>query len=452
MTPQERARAEMQSIGDWFRGITAKDAGQGASRTFWAGGLGAPADMGTTLANLGIAGGGYLAHKAGLINQPPNLLGPSPYGSEAIAGGMKLRGLLDDNRGSPGDTVGEFGLNALVPVAQRYAPQIAAAANRGAANLAAPQTLGSQRGVANFDPRFDPRVKEAGRLERLTPQVTQRQTQTAPQMSLADFEGHPFITSMSDRTAAGGWLTGVNDVKLNRPVNLQGGQDFMFENPGAVWASAPGPVKQIMGLAGDIRRVTGKDPLFLPWRMAPSGGDFASMTGETMLSYAGSALGKREAARLDKAIKQYIPGWRGVASDESVAQFRSAPDTVRKGIKNMMDVEFRERGGLSIGEARLSVADPKQYNAPDGGVMNIGRIFSGGQVDKSNHFAYPRTVPGEGIGRVANPHGIYELLPSVASARGVPNPAVPRATDLRALQMKPYAGLLDAELLKSLGY
>ena len=82
--------------------------GQGASRGFWAGGLGAPADMGNTLLNLLIAGGGYAGHKTGFLNQPPALLGPPVGGSEWIAERMRSVGLLSDTPGSTADTAGNF--------------------------------------------------------------------------------------------------------------------------------------------------------------------------------------------------------------------------------------------------------------------------------------------------------------------------------------------------------
>ncbi len=72
-------------------------------------------------------------------------------------------------------------------------------------------------------------------------------------------------------------------------------------------------------------------------------------------------------------------------------------------------------------------------------------------VMNSGHAAYPRGVPGEGLGRVDTPHNIFDLLPGVAASRGMPAGA-PRTTDLRALQMKPYAGTLSEQLLRSLGY
>jgi hypothetical protein len=82
--------------------------GQGMSRGFWAGGLGAPADMGNALLNLLIAGGGYAGHKTGLLTQPPDLLGPPVGGSEWIAERMRRVGLLADTPGSTADTAGNF--------------------------------------------------------------------------------------------------------------------------------------------------------------------------------------------------------------------------------------------------------------------------------------------------------------------------------------------------------
>jgi hypothetical protein len=307
--------------------------------------------------------------------------------------------------------------------------------------------------MGEFDLRFDPRKLEQAKLQQMTTNVVPTQQAQAPSVSLADFEGRPFITSMSDRTAAGGNLVGINDVTFNRPVELRGGQGFMFDNPGQVWASAQAPVNAIMKGAGEIKAATGQNPLFLPWRMAPTGGDFAAMTGETMLSYADSAMNKTQKRMLDKAIKQYIPEWSGVSSPESVAQFRSAPDTVRKALKNMMDVDFRNQGGLNIGQARLAVADPAQLMAPDAGVMNVGEIYAGQpMVMQSGHPSYPRGVPGQGLGTLAENRNIFELMPEVARARGIIDPTNPGQTDIRALQMKPYAGVISNELLKRLGY
>ena len=309
------------------------------------------------------------------------------------------------------------------------------------------------RGMGEFDLRYDPRVKEREKLLNVQPQVESRGTVNAPEISITELEGKPFITSMSDRTAAGGYLTGVNDVTFNRPVNLQGGQDFMFENPGMVWASGKSPVNQIRKLAAMVKSTTGENPLYIPWRMAPTGGDFASMTGETMLNYADAALSKRVKRDIDKEIKALIPDWSGIGSDRSIEQFQSAKDKIRKQIKQKLDVNFREQGGLGLGEARIAVSDPRQLTAPDTGIQNVGEIFANEPaIVQSGHPAYPTGVPGRGLGRIKEDVRVYELLDPVVQARGIANPRAPSQQDIRALQMKPYYGRITAETLKRLGY
>jgi hypothetical protein len=307
--------------------------------------------------------------------------------------------------------------------------------------------------VADYDPRFDPRVKEREKLLKLEPQVESRGTVNAPEISIADLEGRPFITSMSDRTAAGGLLRGINDVEFRQPVNLQGGQDFMFENPGMVWASGVRPTKQIQKLAEEVKVITGQDPLYIPWRMAPTGGDFASMTGETMLNYADAALPKKVKKSVDAEIGKLIPDWAGLGSERAMQQFRTAKDSTRKLIKQKLDVNFREQGGLGIGEARVAVTDPRQLVAPDTGIQNVGRIYTDKPiVAKSGHPAYPAGVPGEGIGRIKEDVRVYELLEPVAKARGVADPRNPSQQDIRALQMKPYYGRITEDILKRMGF
>lgn len=319
--------------------------------------------------------------------------------------------------------------------------------------MVAPHLKQIEFGALDYDPRFDPRAKEQQRIKETKAIIEPRLKDEPPTVSLVDFEGYPFVTSMSDRTAAGGLLTNVEGVDLSRPVNLQGGQDYMFENPGQVWASGVNPVNQIMTSARILKEASGKDPLYMPWRMAPTGGDFASMAGETMLNYADSAMGARAKQRLNKQIRQFIPDWAGVESPESINQFRDAPDAVRKQLKNIMDVNFRDEGGLNIGQARLAVTDPRQANAPESHIMNVGRIFADQPiVQESGHVWYPRGVPGEGIGIIDQPRSIFELLPEYAKERGIPDPSNPRQTDIRSMQMKPYSGVITDKLLKSLGY
>jgi len=327
-----------------------------------------------------------------------------------------------------------------------------------------------------IDPRYDNRAGSRDRLAQLTPGFESRGTvDDVPRISLASLEGRDFITSMSDRTRGGGLLQAINDVDLAYPINLQGGQDFMMENPGMAWASAHTPVHQIM------RAAAGENALYLPFRMAPSGGDFAKMTGEAMLSYASANMTPSAKKEFNKAIQEYvtkgkmvkdkktgesrlkgdglsIKGWKGVDDPSSIEAWRNTPDSVRKELMDMMDKRFRNSGGLTIGEARLAVSDPSQVGARDAGIQNVGEVFGGGDIIvKSGHPSYPYAVPGQGLGRLDDqPMSIFDLLPDARLGKeqrrvgDTVDPLNPAARDIRALQMKPYKGRIDEATLRRL--
>ena len=384
--------------------------------------------------------------------------------------------------GRPGDVVSTFDARDIRSVNAAFDPQYTGynilgeraipVAGAGLLAAAALTPEEAEAGVIKtfgreFDPRFDPRVKEQEKLQGTTFTIEERGTQDAPRIPLADLEGRPFVTTMSDRTQAGGLLTGIDDVALDRPINLQGGQGFMFENPGMVWASAPGVVNQMMRTASEV----GDNPIYLPFRMAPTGGDFATMTGETMLSFASSNMNKTQKKALDKAIRDYesvgsmvkgkrvgaglkIKGWKGVDDPSSVEVWRNTPDTLRKELMNMMDVQFRDKGGLSIGQARLAVTEPGQADALDARIQNIGEIFTGKDViAESGHPSYPAGVPGQGLGRTDQEVNIFELLTDArfgGQQKPVGDPQRPTAQEIRALQMKPYAGRITEDILRGL--
>jgi len=305
-------------------------------------------------------------------------------------------------------------------------------------------------GEMDFDPRFDARVKEQDRLKSLTTEVDEKPI-NIPTKSIYELEGKPFVTSMSDRTDTGGVLEGINNVELPHKVDFHGGQDYMFRNPNQVWASGKDPVNAILERATDLKKQTGENPLFMPWRMAPTGSDFAHMTGETMLSFASASMGKSAKKALDKAVKKFIPDWKGVDNPESIMQFKSTSDSKRKAIKNMLDVRFRNEGGLSLGEARLAIADPRQLNAREGGLMNIGQIdTSRGIIERQGLNTYPYAVGGQGIARLKEDVMVHQLLPEVAKFRKIKDVANPSPADIRSMQMKPYGGIITEGLLRAL--
>jgi hypothetical protein len=303
-----------------------------------------------------------------------------------------------------------------------------------------------------LDPRFDNRVTQRQRARDV--EIGTEGTPAVPdEFNIADLEGETVLTTMADRSAAGDILTDINGVELFKRIPRTGGQGFMFENPGQVWANGRNAPAQILKEARRIKAETGKDPLILPWRMAPSATDFQIMQGETMLAYASANMRPGAKRSLNAALKKFIPGWKGVDNPESFAQYRQMPDKIRKNIKAMMDVNFRDRGGLTIGEARVAISDPKQFNRRESGVQNVGRIFSDQELTASGNVTFPIAIPGEGLGTISEDVSIFELLPDLrlgAKQERVVDPLRPTASNNRAMQMGPKSGIITPEIIQRL--
>ena len=183
------------------------------------------------------------------------------------------------------------------------------------------------------------------------------------------------------------------------------------------------------------------------------------MTGETMIAYADAAMPLKQKKKADKLIKNLIPEWKGMSDPSSVKQYSQASDTTRKKIQLELDKQFREVGGLGRGEARIAIADPKQINSQDGGILNIGEILADSNplFKPTQHRSYPYVLQGKGIGQVKDDKNIFELLnlnkrPDSTGKIISIDTKNPSQQDIRALQMKPYSGILSEEVLKNLGY
>jgi hypothetical protein len=310
-------------------------------------------------------------------------------------------------------------------------------------------------GEIGFDPRFDPRVKEQERIAE-----SQFRVEGAPpqpkEISIFDLEGQPFILGMADRTSGSGRLLGIDDVDFDIPVENFGGQDYMFRNPGLLWASDKGPVSAMMNRASAMSPASmlgGKieDPLFLPFRMAPSGGDFATMTTDVMLTYARNNMTKKAIRSANKDIKAIFPSFRGVEDPTSMQQLAGASGNVRKAVQQILDKKYRTEGGLNLGQARLAVTDPNQYTAMDLGLGNVGRInATSSPIADSMHPTYSRAIPGEGLGVLKEKDiSAFELLPELVQSRGVTidNPA---ATEIYNLRMGVRSGRITESALRNI--
>lgn len=329
---------------------------------------------------------------------------------------------------------------------------------------------GNPRKLVGANPARPP--DDARRVSNLNLQYEARNMPEPERISIVDLEGRPFIVGMSDRTAAGGLLTGVNDTMFDVPVNLRGGQDFMFDplNQGQVWASARTPISRIEDTAREIKRATGQDPLYLPFRMSPSGGDYATMTTETMLEYARKNMSRKdireanrkirkEGRRFDKKKSDGTPftvqvkapeflGLENIASRDQVSQLSGDQ---RKMIQQILDIDFRKKGSLGMTEARLAVGDPRQFAARDAGLQNIGLIDSNrGMIEVSGHPTYSSGIAGQGLGLLKEDVGVFELFPDLVQDKGILDPRSPASNFQKSLQMSPYQGVITSDILRAM--
>lgn len=304
--------------------------------------------------------------------------------------------------------------------------QILASGSRAGTGVAAGSAIREtfRIGDEGFDPRFDSRAKEQQRI--LDTELRYESSPIVrPYVSIYDLEGKPFALTMADRTKAGSRLLGVEGVDYDIPVDLQGGQDYMFANPlgreGQVWAQDKGAtsmyLNSFMGLGG---QPIADEILMLPYRMAPSGGDFATMTAETMLTHARNNMTRRSKAKVDRALKDIYPEWKGIDNPESITQIAMMKGDPRKQILQVMDRDFRNEGGIGIGQARLAVTDRLQYNAPDYTLQNVGAADPYlGRFEQSGHRTYSQGLAGRPIGTLVETDiNAMELLPDFVRGRG----------------------------------
>jgi len=309
-----------------------------------------------------------------------------------------------------------------------------------------------------IDPRFSQPVAGGSTRKGVLTDLEGMETTVDPRLmnigrseALYDYEGSPYILTQSDRSAAGGVVTSVKGKEID-PVNLRGGRDFMFDPQSGdlVWASDPAVVKSMYKRALELREKYKKDPLLLPYTMAPTGIDFATMPLDVMINYARQGMGRSDIKRLDEQIRKVIPSWKGVMNPEANAVFREVHGNKRKAVANIIDKNFRDvEGGLSMGEARAATSDAAQYMAPDGSIQNIGQIeiSDSSSIDQlSDHPTYRGGLKGQGIGKLDVDIDARELMEDKGRE------LTGDAADIRALSMNHELsqGVVDEKLLRRL--
>jgi hypothetical protein len=373
--------------------------------------------------------------------------------------------MLDEARlayreGRPGEAAATAAL-AVLPIPGAAKKGIKAAAK--GAKVAAPAAKAAgdvlrvrPAAIAKPEPRIEPRKKEQARVQNLEVTLRPRRIEAPKELSVFDLEGKPFITSMSDLSAAGDDIVAIDDVPLHEPVSRMGGQDYMFDAPESVWAADLRNAGMHLDMARALKRETGQDPLFFPWAMGPTAIDFSHMPRELMLRYAAEALPASQKKTLAKDIQGILPEFKSLDDTSSAEVFREATGADRAALNRLLD-KYREVGGLGMGAARLAMTDLPQVGQRLTTLRNVGTIESGRSLAPSMHPSYRTSIPGGGVGRLREEVGALELLPALMEEAGLSDPfgfpvgVVPGVkSPLRALQMSPKGGVITDKMLRAI--
>jgi len=272
-----------------------------------------------------------------------------------------------------------------------------------------------------------------------------------PEIDFRDYEGRGLITSMADRTQGGGVLTKIDGTPLSRPVQLEGGQNFMVINP-ELWGSFPKVVDDHLELARYLKGITGgKDPLFAPWMMSPKGMDYSTMPVHSMLGFIDATASKKLKNQVTEQVRQTVPNFIGFNKDWEKQIFAMSGDE-RKALQKALD-GMRGDTGIGSGKARVAVADPDQLTTPDGILFNVGE-FSGNMksAGPQRHGTYKGSMEGDFVGRSSEPVKVTQAIPQTITKKGevrkVADPDNPTSDDLRSMMMGPKGAVIDDKMLK----
>ena len=333
----------------------------------------------------------------------------------------------------------------------------------------------------------DVRDMQGGILDQFGHEIIADNIIEAPEISIFDLEGRPFVSSQADLTRAGGLIQSIDGVPLKQPVEMMGGQDYMWlprsvkEN--LVWASDAQPINKLVKEAQGIAKETGKEPIYIPFRMKPTGMDYSKQIADSMIQSALVRLNKSQIAELNDTIraeafitpkdspKKLIgENFKGIDIENPLND--SVSGDLRKEIIRIMDRDYRYDGGQkikrgsdegtsSLAQVRVANADPTQLNKEPMTLQNVANLdMDNLKRDVSFHDTYNTGIGGEALGRIKEDVSLLDLFTSkvrdkkgniIGDYMGSDGNPMTRAnwTDdgYRKTTMQPVSGLLDHDRL-----
>lgn len=177
-----------------------------------------------------------------------------------------------------------------------------------------------------------------------------------------------------------GRMTHINGKKLNWPVDLHAGVEYMLEpNAGQVWANAKAHASTIEKMIG---KAAEKGPILGAFQPMGSQSVDSShnMFDAVMAQINKGDISTKDAEEFDKIVKnglhmpkagdrkkavEIMGDWPGINNPKAASEFaRNLPGTHRAAIIKMMDKGvWRDRGFPTVGITRVAITNPELLNA-----------------------------------------------------------------------------------------
>lgn len=229
----------------------------------------------------------------------------------------------------------------------------------------------------------------------------------ASTIDIADLEGRVLIPAFGDRTRAGGLLSSIDGEELLKPVDLQGGADFM-RSQGGIWASEPKEMSKKAKYIAQAAQDAQDAPVLAYTAMGAQAGDFSRMMSDAVMGQIRPSMANmvepEAVARYDEYVRKAVdPNWPGILSPEAADYIPNMTGTDRRLLwQEMGKGAYRDAGFPDVGAARIAITDPRLLEAQP---FDTGLTF--GSVDVSApltettpdiHSTYRSQIHGDYLG------------------------------------------------------
>jgi hypothetical protein len=246
-------------------------------------------------------------------------------------------------------------------------------------------------------------------------------------IDIADLKGRLLTPAYGDRTYAGAFLDEIGGVKLDQPVVMQGGNQFMrIDDPG-VWASEKSAMRTKAKAMGQM-----EDPLMVYTAMSGQAGDASKMMSDATIGMIEQSKITKEAAKTyDDVIKERVdPDWPGILSTDVRTYLDNMPMTTRRELWQQMDkASFKKMGFPDVGVIRASITDPDLLTVPSFSTGKAISSIDSAETFPSKHLTYNTEVRGDYLGALPNQvpgelvwRDFFQKIGERAKTTGVANP------------------------------